>query len=314
METTVFDSDDLQATEEYLSLAFTPMTISGRPDNARARVHRRVEGGLTVDELSFGYTMAYDAGPLDRLCLVSVNKGVHTSGEEVCGPGETFLVAQPGRPYRGEVREAAYTIISFDPSHLRQAAADGAGPLRLTGTLPVDAEANRTLHATVAYLRDTVLPAHASAASEHPLVLGTALRHLAAVTLSCLPHVALPDAGQQARTDSRDGRPDTLRRAFAFIEDNAERDIGLADIAAAACVTPRALQYAFARHADTTPLRHLRGVRLARAHADLLAAEPGRGSVTAIALRWGFAHQGRFASHYREAYGSTPAETLRRLP
>ncbi|WP_069885829.1 AraC family transcriptional regulator [Streptomyces luteocolor] len=313
METAVFDSDDLQATEEYLSRAFTPMTISGRPENARARVDHRTEGGLTVDELSFGYTMSYDAGPLDRLCLVSVNEGVHTSGDEVCGPGETFLVAHPGRPYRGEVREADYTIVSFAPSHLQRTAAEGPGAVRLTGTRPVDAEANRVLHTTVAYVRDTVLPAHASATADHPLVVGTALRHLAAVTLTCLPHTDRPDAGQQARTDSRDGHPDTLRRALAFIEDNAARDIGLAEIAAAVCVTPRALQYAFARHADTTPLRHLRRVRLDRAHADLLAAEPSRGSVTNIALRWGFAHQGRFAAHYREAYGRAPAETLRQL-
>lgn len=34
-------------------------------------------------------------------------------------------------------------------------------------------------------------------------------------------------------------------------------------------------------------------------------------TVGAIALRWGFAKPGRFASAYREAYGQLPSHTLR---
>jgi transcriptional regulator GlxA family with amidase domain len=30
-----------------------------------------------------------------------------------------------------------------------------------------------------------------------------------------------------------------------------------------------------------------------------------------IAARWGFAHPGRFAALYREAYGTSPSRTLR---
>ncbi|MEU1390940.1 MULTISPECIES: helix-turn-helix domain-containing protein [unclassified Nonomuraea] len=59
-------------------------------------------------------------------------------------------------------------------------------------------------------------------------------------------------------------------------------------------VTVRAIQLAFRRHLDTTPLGYLRRIRLYHAHADPRAADPGRGdSVAAIAARWGFAHPGR---------------------
>lgn len=307
MHQTAFASDSLAETEAYLSEAYTPMRIGGRPDDTGARIVRRTVGELTVDELSFDYTMHYDAAPLDRLCLVSVHRGVHTSGEEACGPGETFLVAQPDRPYRGDVRSAEYTIVSFDPAHLSRVVGPGQGPVRLTGTRAISPAANRLLHATVGYLRDTVLPAVDNPA-EHPLVAGTALRHLAAVTLSCLPHTT--DGTEPARADSRDAHPDTLRRAISYIDDNAQRDIGLADIAAAAFVTPRALQYAFERHAHTTPLRYLRRVRLAGAHRELRTARQGQATVTDIAQRWGFANLGRFAAYHRQAYGATPAQTL----
>ncbi|WP_238987859.1 helix-turn-helix transcriptional regulator [Mycolicibacterium vanbaalenii] len=39
-----------------------------------------------------------------------------------------------------------------------------------------------------------------------------------------------------------------LRRALDFIHENAQYDITIRDIAAAADVTPRAIQYAFREH------------------------------------------------------------------
>jgi hypothetical protein len=42
-------------------------------------------------------------------------------------------------------------------------------------------------------------------------------------------------------------QPETLRRTVAFIHDNAHRDIGLSDIAAAISITPRSVQYSFRR-------------------------------------------------------------------
>jgi transcriptional regulator GlxA family with amidase domain len=102
----------------------------------------------------------------------------------------------------------------------------------------------------------------------------------------------------------------TVQRAVAFIEQRAQEDIGVADIAAAACVTVRAVQLAFRRHLGTTPMRYLRQVRLGRAHEQLLTADPARTTVTRVAADWGFANPGRFTSYYRAAYGIPPRQTL----
>jgi len=105
--------------------------------------------------------------------------------------------------------------------------------------------------------------------------------------------------------------PAALCSAVAFIDAYAADPIGLTEIAAAAQLSPRALQAAFRRHLDTTPLGHLRSVRLARAHADLLAARRGDGkTVTEIANRWGFSQLSRFARDYKARYGQSPRETL----
>ncbi|WP_433652462.1 helix-turn-helix transcriptional regulator [Micromonospora zamorensis] len=86
----------------------------------------------------------------------------------------------------------------------------------------------------------------------------------------------------------------------------------MAEIAAAAGVHPRALQFAFRRHLDTAPTNYVRKVRLDRAHRDLQNADPSTGvTVTMIANRWGFTHLGRFSADYRSAYGISPSRTLR---
>ena len=105
--------------------------------------------------------------------------------------------------------------------------------------------------------------------------------------------------------------PDTLRRAVTFIEDNAALELTAADVARAASVSVRALQLAFRRHLDTTPMAYLRQVRLARARCELEAAREESVTVTSVASRWGFGNPGRFAAQFRDAFGASPSEVLR---
>lgn len=112
--------------------------------------------------------------------------------------------------------------------------------------------------------------------------------------------------------DRADATPVTVRRAVAYIEANPDLEIGVADVARTAHVSVRALQLAFRRHLDTTPMAYLRRVRLDRVHADLAAADPSKTTVTAVTALWGFHAVGRFSADYRNTYGEYPRDTLRR--
>ena len=104
-----------------------------------------------------------------------------------------------------------------------------------------------------------------------------------------------------------------MRRASERIEAHAHQVMTLTGIADAAGLGVRGLQAAFLRHQDTTPTAYARRVRMARAHRDLVDADPGGPEgVPTIAARWGFADHGRFAAAYRGTYGRLPEETLRR--
>jgi transcriptional regulator GlxA family with amidase domain len=145
-------------------------------------------------------------------------------------------------------------------------------------------------------------------ADGQPLVAAASARLLAATALAVFPNTALTDPTIE---DRHDAHPATLRRAIAFVDENAHTDIALADIAAAAQVTVRAIQLVFRRHLGVTPMAYLSRVRLEHAHNDLRSAAPGAGSVSAIAYQWGFTSSSRFAALYRRAYGVTPGHTLR---
>ena len=84
------------------------------------------------------------------------------------------------------------------------------------------------------------------------------------------------------------------------------------ELAAISGVGVRVLQESFRRHVGVPPLTYLRRLRLEGVHADLLRGEECDRSVSEVAHRWGFTHLGRFAGAYRDHYGITPSETLRK--
>ncbi|MEU8193218.1 AraC family transcriptional regulator [Microbispora amethystogenes] len=106
--------------------------------------------------------------------------------------------------------------------------------------------------------------------------------------------------------------PPTVRRAVRLIEDHADEPLTVEDIAEAVGVSARALQEGFRRHLEKTPMGYLREVRLDRARAELAVTDPVAATVTDVAYRWGFAHLGRFSLAYRQRFGESPSDTLRR--
>nr|WP_231747860.1 helix-turn-helix transcriptional regulator [Auraticoccus cholistanensis] len=181
------------------------------------------------------------------------------------------------------------------------------GELRFCGLAPVDAAAARYWLDVFALANRQMLDG--GSALGHPVLAEEMVRHLAVAALATFPNTTMSLSPSREPLGSA---PAAVRRATAFIEEHAGEPVTAAQIAAAAGIGVRALQYAFARHHSATPSEYLRRVRLERAHRELLEAQPGDGrTVAAVAARWGFPRPGRFASHYRAVYGRSPSETLR---
>lgn len=77
-------------------------------------------------------------------------------------------------------------------------------------------------------------------------------------------------------------------------------------------VSPSTLENSFKKITGLTPHTFFLRRRLNRARAALLDADEDANRVTDIALENGFTELGRFAVRYRQMFGETPSETLRR--
>lgn len=105
--------------------------------------------------------------------------------------------------------------------------------------------------------------------------------------------------------------PSAVQRALDIIELHAHEPITIVEIAEKVGSTVRALQAGFRKYLQTTPSEQLKRVRMERAHAMLVAANPNTATVAEIAKMWGFFQLGRFAGEYRKHYGVLPRVTLR---
>ncbi|MFH6786596.1 MULTISPECIES: helix-turn-helix domain-containing protein [Methylobacterium] len=124
--------------------------------------------------------------------------------------------------------------------------------------------------------------------------------------LSCWPR------RRSAPTTYRHGASsEQLRRAMEYIDAQIAQPMRLADIAAAAGVSVRALQNSFKRELGTTPLSFIVERRLQRVHGDLQSQDSMDLSIAEVARRWGFVHVSDFTQRYRKRFNRTPSETRR---
>ncbi|MTD57555.1 GlxA family transcriptional regulator [Amycolatopsis pithecellobii] len=93
-----------------------------------------------------------------------------------------------------------------------------------------------------------------------------------------------------------DGTATSLEHVFAWLEENAHRELTLADIAAAAHVSVRTLSRRFQQEAGCTPLEWLIGVRVRHAQELLESTDH---PVERIAAQVGFPSSSNFRARFR---------------
>lgn len=295
-------------------------TLSGRSQDFRFSHTVADCGTFKVGVARHTMTLRGDWDPLDDILLFShllegrfTIRSRATGGSEIdAGVGDTFAY-DPEARMSVEWHDIRMAQVRIERRSVDRLAAELMGEHRVAGTVgfdlarPVSAAKAQHWKRLMQYVTSDVTTN--PLVENSPLVLSQVLRLIVTTALETFPNttMATRDGRYPARVTSG-----ALRRAVAFIEEHAGDDLDLTAVAEAAGVGPRALQEAFRQNLDTTPLAHLRSVRLDRAHEDLTTSDPADGrTVAAIAARWGFGNPGRFAAAYRQRFGRAPSDTLR---
>ncbi|MBW9204561.1 helix-turn-helix transcriptional regulator [Mumia sp. zg.B17] len=273
---------------------------------------------FTLDHVDLGADISYDCDPLGYLTILEGRRGwaeyVRGGTTDQAGPGDLVMVAGPGDACTGRSSDLAVRGISLRWDLMTSATRDLRGdrptaPMRFTRYRPADRAAVLHWRNLVDYVEDLLADGQEIVSARSLDAVGRLLSRTALIMFGSdsIAEETMRDEAQ----DRRDASEHAVNRAIAFMEEHADTELSVADIADAARVTPRSLQIAFRRHLGTTPMAYARRVRLDHARRDLLAGRDGD-TVTAVASRWGFHNHGRFAAEYRELYGENPGDTRAR--
>ena len=306
---------DPEEAHEWLRGAYVDHSarLSGNTQSFRFTHSLADCGTFKVGVCRHSMTLNGDWEPLDDQLLFShLLSGRFTisckQSEVAAGPGDVFAY-DPDVPMAVEWSDIRMAQVRMSRGAFDRIAAELTGDERGIGfdlARPVSVAKAQHWRRFMQYVTSDV--ASSPAVHSSPLVVGQVFRMIVATALETFPNTASGDRDRQGGYVSAAA----VRRALAYIDEHVADDIGLTEIAEAAGVGARALQRAFRRALDVTPLGHLRAVRLDRAHHELRAADPGDGTtVAAAAARWGFGHPGRFAADYRARFGCSPSDTLR---
>ncbi|BBX75827.1 hypothetical protein MSHI_37330 [Mycobacterium shinjukuense] len=305
-----FHTDDPDTAKRFFERAYTPGWQIGRLATGSAITHRRYQTAMiTVDEVLIEGEFSCDIRAVDAVIVIHPRAGSLTveAGGEPETPMDAPTVAGDGVPCLLHAKTARFAVVSIATKMLRKVAGEHDAPvpmqIQFLGRHPRSRAALDSWQRALDYVVATFACADTA---QRPLIIDAGAQLLAAALLESFPSNVT--AAQDLQADR--ALPRAFKGAVSFIQRHACHDIGINDVAAAVRLTPRAVQYLFRQHLDTTPTEYLRRVRLHRAHQDLLRSDSSA-TVTEIARRWGFGHPGRFAVLYRETYGQSPHTTLK---
>ncbi|MBD8473189.1 AraC family transcriptional regulator [Pseudomonas sp. CFBP 8770] len=283
-----------------------------RSEKLDAKMHHLALGEISISRLRYGAKVEIDCDPLDGCFLIQMPMGgtanITVGNHGLVDGGEVATVLSPS--------DAAHMQWSHDMDQLIMKVSRNLLERTLVGHL------GHSLHEPLRF-------EHAFAWRSSP-----AWRHLLSYLMECA--VQAPDLAQhkfvlpqieqlttsillathqhnysKAAPERRHSiLPRHVRRVQDFITAHAHEQISPEQLAMIAGVSLRSLYSGFKEFLGISPMQYLRNLRMESVREELVSGEAN--NVAGVALRWGFAHLGRFSTEYKQRYGETPRQTLRR--
>lgn len=177
------------------------------------------------------------------------------------------------------------------------------GPLRFNREIALDATDGEQWSALLRYFCEQVAQPHALSWLKAKTAEEALIRHLLCAQSAALHDHFLGEESIQV--------PQRLQRARAYIQAHLADDMTLDDIARYSNTSPRTLTRMCRLQYGVSPMQLVRDLRLDQIRQALIQGTVDN-SVSEIALRWGYAHLGRFAAAYRQRFGEAPHDTLQK--
>ncbi|MBD3243499.1 MAG: helix-turn-helix domain-containing protein, partial [Chitinivibrionales bacterium] len=130
-------------------------------------------------------------------------------------------------------------------------------------------------------------------------------------TLSALTELAGVIAAAASPVESQRQHHDVMTRALSLLHGNYHRQLTVADIAEHCNMSESRFAHVFVEASHTTPMQYLTRLRVWAAVRHIKSSDD---TISAIAMRCGFASMNSFYRAFRKTTGTTPAAMRRKEP
>ncbi|AFJ47863.1 AraC family transcriptional regulator [Shimwellia blattae] len=310
----LFTSATLEQAGAVVGRIFKPCQVDLVDSGARAdvRMHHIPMGDISLNRLR--YNSRVDIAPCQLRDFFLVQMPLHGSASVTCNGQTTHSTPQ-----------LATVINPDDVTHMRWEPGNDQFLLRVSRPLlenTLMGQLGQTLSeplrfdtgfrwqespawcALIGYLLECV--SQGLDLDKHRLIRQQMEQLVATTLLHSQPHNYLQPAGQKRSAI----RPAHVRRVQEYIDAHAHEPLSAETLAEIGGVSLRGLYAGFKNFLGISPMQYLRDIRMERVRAELLSGEID--NVTGVALRWGFAHMGRFSAEYKSRFGESPSQSMRK--
>lgn len=309
----LFASSDLDEVRSMVGRVMKPhrLDLTGQGERLDARMHYTSLGDLSVSRLRYGSAVQIEPGSLDSFFLVQMPlygmARIESGAQHIDSSAELASVLSPQEATRMTwMAGTDQLMLRLSRSLVERTLVGYLGhplnePLRFE--LGFRWRDCAPWQCMLSYLIDCTLQ-HPDLAM-HKIVVSQIEQLAASILVTSHRHNHCEDAPARRSTIL----PRHVRRAQDFLEAHAHEPVTAEQLAQAAGVSVRSLYAGFKDFLGVSPMQYLRDLRMERARAELMSGDSNH--VAGVALRWGFAHMGRFSNEYKQRYGESPSKTLR---
>ncbi len=291
------------------------LQIVGAEQHLHARMHHANLGSLALSRLSYGTTVTIEPDPLEGFYLVQMPLAgqayIQHQGQQLHSTPLQASILNPDDEVQMRWLQGNDQLMLRIPRALVEHSFTAQFGHPPQGALQFERlfawRHTDTWLSLLSYLASCC--AQGQAMANNRLLLTHIEQLVAATLLSCQPHNLLTQPHPKA-SRTPPVLPRHIRQVQDFLQAHAHEPIDAARLAAVAGISLRSLYAGFQNFVGCSPMQYLRQLRLERAHEELRSGQAR--SVTAVALRWGFAHPGRFSREYQQRFGQPPSQTLQK--
>ncbi|KPZ13074.1 BenABC operon transcriptional activator BenR [Pseudomonas amygdali pv. ulmi] len=308
---------DRERIREQVGKVFKPhdLKVATSTQEVSASMHHVHLGKLSLSRLEYGVPVSIDPGRLENFFLIQIptrgSAEIHCDGVRFTSSAQCASIISPDTPVSMRwAADAPQLALRLERQEVEKHCAQHLGhglktPLRFKPELLLT-------HPNASYFLQLLgALADALACDGHPIHNPLVLKQFEATLINALIY-GQPNTLQNplsAPEPARRVSPYFVKRTEEFILAHAHEPLSIEQLAEHAGGSVRTLFSGFREFRNISPMAFLRNVRMERVHLEL--RNPGTDSVTDIAMKWGFAHLGRFSQEYRKYYGELPSATLR---